>query len=191
MLYVTLNKNIWSTFADAAYGNEIKPTKFADEGLSVKLSCSYSSADYLYWYRQYPGSAPQFIMLISDGSKQAQESNVDSRFTARVTKERKSCGSDHLFCCCIRLCSVLLRSGAPQWQETQEHCTKTWYTLLHLSNTWHISNLPGMCRGGGGGCLSTCPFSPWCPKCPFVKAIFYFFILFFVIKRPFVKACPI
>ncbi len=34
--------------------------------------------------------------------------------------------------------------------------------------------------GGGGGCLSTCPFSPWCPKCPFVKAIiFYYFFIFF------------
>ncbi len=38
---------------------------------------------------------------------------------------------------------------------------------------------PGTCRGGGGGCLSTCPFSPWCPKCPFVKAISFFFFFFF------------
>ncbi len=27
-------------------------------------------------------------------------------------------------------------------------------------------------------CLSTCPFSPWCPKCPFVKAIFLFFFFY-------------
>uniref|UniRef100_A0A8C1LX23 Ig-like domain-containing protein n=1 Tax=Cyprinus carpio TaxID=7962 RepID=A0A8C1LX23_CYPCA len=63
---------------------------FADEGLSVKLSCSYSSAYRLLWYRQYPGSAPQFIVFISDGSKQAQESNVDSRFIAKVTKDKES-----------------------------------------------------------------------------------------------------
>ncbi|KAL0152147.1 hypothetical protein M9458_052578, partial [Cirrhinus mrigala] len=77
----------------ATYGNEIKPTKteeFADEGSSVKLSCSYSSAYYLHWYRQYPGSAPEFIMLISDSAKQAQESNVDSRFTANVTKNKEN-----------------------------------------------------------------------------------------------------
>uniref|UniRef100_A0A673M0V9 Ig-like domain-containing protein n=1 Tax=Sinocyclocheilus rhinocerous TaxID=307959 RepID=A0A673M0V9_9TELE len=58
-------------------------------GSSVKLSCSYLSALTLYWYRQYPGSAPEFIVLISDGSKQAQESNVDSRFTAKVTKDKE------------------------------------------------------------------------------------------------------
>ncbi|KAL0152118.1 hypothetical protein M9458_052549, partial [Cirrhinus mrigala] len=77
----------------ATYGNEIKPTKteeFAGEGSSVKLSCSYSSALTLYWYRQYPGSAPEFIVFISDGAKKAQESYVDSRFTANVTKDKEN-----------------------------------------------------------------------------------------------------
>ncbi|KAL0152121.1 hypothetical protein M9458_052552, partial [Cirrhinus mrigala] len=59
-------------------------------GLSVKLSHSYSSADTLYWYRQYPGSAPEFIVLIFDIEKQAQVSNVDSRFTAKVTKDKEN-----------------------------------------------------------------------------------------------------
>ncbi|KAL0152119.1 hypothetical protein M9458_052550, partial [Cirrhinus mrigala] len=75
----------------ATYGNEIKPIKteeFADEGSSVKLSCNYSSAYTLHWYRQYPGSAPEFIVLIFDSEKQAQESNVDPRFTAKVTKDK-------------------------------------------------------------------------------------------------------
>ncbi|KTF78329.1 hypothetical protein cypCar_00047719 [Cyprinus carpio] len=84
---------LFSAFAYAAYGNEIKPTKslkFIDEGSSVKLSCSYSSALTLYWYRQYPGSAPEFIVFISDRSEQAQESNVDNRFTAKVTKDKES-----------------------------------------------------------------------------------------------------
>ncbi len=83
----------WFTFADATYGNEIKPTKtleFADEGSSVKLSCSYSSAYTLHWYCQYPGSAPQFIVLISDSEKKAQESKVDSRFTTNVTKDKEN-----------------------------------------------------------------------------------------------------
>uniref|UniRef100_A0A671Q1X7 Ig-like domain-containing protein n=1 Tax=Sinocyclocheilus anshuiensis TaxID=1608454 RepID=A0A671Q1X7_9TELE len=83
----TFLKQIWT------HGNEIKPTKtleFADEGSSVKLSCSYLSALTLYWYRQYPGSAPEFIVFISDRSKQAQESNVDSRFTAKVTKDKEN-----------------------------------------------------------------------------------------------------
>ncbi|KAL0152144.1 hypothetical protein M9458_052575 [Cirrhinus mrigala] len=80
-------------FAYAAYGNEIEPTKkqdFADEGSSIELSCSYSSADYLHWYRQYPGSAPEFIVFIPDSTNQAQESKVDSRFTAKVTKNKEN-----------------------------------------------------------------------------------------------------
>ncbi|KAL1280590.1 hypothetical protein QQF64_015190 [Cirrhinus molitorella] len=80
-------------FAYAIYGNNIKPIKteeFAVEGSSVTLSCSYSSAFYLYWYRQYPGSAPEFIVLILDSEKQAQESNVDSRFSTKVTKDKEN-----------------------------------------------------------------------------------------------------
>ncbi|KTF83250.1 hypothetical protein cypCar_00022197 [Cyprinus carpio] len=82
-----------SAFAYAAYGNEIKPTKtveFADECSSVKLSCNYSSAFNLHWYRQYPKSAPEFIMLISGSAKEAQESYVDSRFTAKVITDKEN-----------------------------------------------------------------------------------------------------
>ncbi|KTF81140.1 hypothetical protein cypCar_00049948 [Cyprinus carpio] len=81
-----------SAFAYATYGNEIKPTKteeFAEEDSSVQLSCSYSSAYYIHWYRQYPRSAPQFIVLISGSAKEDRKSNVDSRFTAKVTKDNK------------------------------------------------------------------------------------------------------
>ncbi|KAL0152126.1 hypothetical protein M9458_052557 [Cirrhinus mrigala] len=82
-----------SAFAYVTYGNEIKPTKteeFVDKGSGIKLSCNYSSADYLHWYRQYPGTAPEFIVLISDSAKQAQETHVDSRFTAKVTKNKEN-----------------------------------------------------------------------------------------------------
>uniref|UniRef100_A0A9J7XTD8 Ig-like domain-containing protein n=1 Tax=Cyprinus carpio carpio TaxID=630221 RepID=A0A9J7XTD8_CYPCA len=69
------------------------------EGSNVTLSCSYSSADYLYcyssayylhWYRQYPGSAPEFIVLISDSAKEAKESYVDSRFMTKVSKGKEN-----------------------------------------------------------------------------------------------------
>ncbi|CAL8234864.1 unnamed protein product [Boreogadus saida] len=32
------------------------------QGDGVTLSCSYTSADYFFWYRQYPSSPPQFLI---------------------------------------------------------------------------------------------------------------------------------
>ncbi|KAK2900784.1 hypothetical protein Q8A67_008899 [Cirrhinus molitorella] len=61
--------------------DQIRPNKdtyVITEEETVALSCTYdtsSSYAYLYWYRH---------------AKQAQESNVDSRFTAKVTKDKEN-----------------------------------------------------------------------------------------------------
>ncbi len=52
----------------------------------VILSCSYSSADYLYWYRQNPRSAPEFLVLIFDGATNTKKSAVDPRLSIKLTK---------------------------------------------------------------------------------------------------------
>ncbi|KAL1280591.1 hypothetical protein QQF64_015191, partial [Cirrhinus molitorella] len=75
----------------ATYGNEIKPIKtkeFAVEGSNVTLSCSYSSARSLFWYRQYPGSTPEFLLIL-DGTKSAKNSDVDPRLSIKLTKREQ------------------------------------------------------------------------------------------------------
>ncbi len=66
-----------------------KTEEFVAEGSDVTLSCSYSSAWSLLWYRQYPGSAPEYLVLISEGAKQAQTSDVDRRFSTNFRTEKQ------------------------------------------------------------------------------------------------------
>ncbi|KAL0201062.1 hypothetical protein M9458_004252, partial [Cirrhinus mrigala] len=56
----------------------------------VTLSCSFSAPggnDYLHWYRQYGRSKPEFLVLTYTSAKDAQQSVVDPRFTANITKK--------------------------------------------------------------------------------------------------------
>ncbi|KAG9338449.1 hypothetical protein JZ751_025853 [Albula glossodonta] len=69
-------------------------TVHAVEGNSVRPSCSYTASEirssYLHWYRQYPRSAPQFIILIH-GSKDKEEKDG---FTVKHDNQNKSVNLD-------------------------------------------------------------------------------------------------
>ncbi|ROL44191.1 T-cell receptor alpha chain V region RL-5 [Anabarilius grahami] len=79
----------------AVFGNVIKPNKtdvFAEEGSSVTLSCSFSASgaqDYLFWYRQYGRTKPEFLVFIFGSTKKAP-SDVDPRFSAEVEKKEQN-----------------------------------------------------------------------------------------------------
>ncbi|XP_062408113.1 polymeric immunoglobulin receptor-like [Sardina pilchardus] len=69
-------------------GNKIMPNSaelHKVEGDDLTLSCNYSSGDYLQWYRQYPRSAPQFLLFIISPDSPGT-SDVDPRFSGRMNK---------------------------------------------------------------------------------------------------------
>ncbi len=60
-------------FAGESNGNFIRqnqPSVVLTEGSSTSLSCSYDGSAYsLHWYRQKPGSKPEFLLLIVRSTK--------------------------------------------------------------------------------------------------------------------------
>ncbi|TFJ97723.1 DNA polymerase delta catalytic subunit [Platysternon megacephalum] len=78
----------------AAFGNSIQsnePEVSGPVGGSVTLSCSYTTSDthvYLYWYRQYPNQAPQYILWKGAKSASGTSHTADfaqKRFSSQAT----------------------------------------------------------------------------------------------------------
>ncbi|KAI5630521.1 hypothetical protein C0J50_10148, partial [Silurus asotus] len=77
-----------------SFADKIGPTdKDADilrkETETVTLKCLYetSSEDiYLYWYKQYPNSAPQFLLYKGARSYSAASTPTDSRLQTQTTR---------------------------------------------------------------------------------------------------------
>ncbi len=63
----------FNVFAGESNGNVVRPNQpsvVLTEGSSTTLSCSYDGSAYsLHWYRQKPGSKPEFLRLIVESSK--------------------------------------------------------------------------------------------------------------------------
>ncbi|KAL2097865.1 hypothetical protein ACEWY4_007072 [Coilia grayii] len=57
------------------------------EGFSVILSCNYTSATILQWYRQYAGSAPTFLMTVYS-AEEDQRYEEDVRISGALNEEK-------------------------------------------------------------------------------------------------------
>uniref|UniRef100_A0A3B1JFY0 Ig-like domain-containing protein n=1 Tax=Astyanax mexicanus TaxID=7994 RepID=A0A3B1JFY0_ASTMX len=58
------------------------------EGADVTLSCKYTAVNInnLQWYRQYPGSEPEFLIFLTEAQG---ASNSTLRLTAKADKQQK------------------------------------------------------------------------------------------------------
>ncbi len=117
----------------------IEPTTFAlltqcsTTEPHVILSCSYFSADYLYWYRQNPRSAPEFLVLIFDGATNTKKSDVDPRLSVKLTKWEQNVP---LLLYQALLCTTVL--WGPQRQETHQFTTQTLYPVRKSKSSYSL-----------------------------------------------------
>ncbi|KAG6924753.1 hypothetical protein G0U57_016587 [Chelydra serpentina] len=78
-----------SALGDSVQSNN--PEVSGSAGVSVTLGCSYTTSDtrvYLYWYRQYPHQAPQYILY--RGAKSYRDLGdtagfAEQRFSSQAT----------------------------------------------------------------------------------------------------------
>ena len=79
------------------YSVDLTPVKQKENrlvGTSVSLSYTLSKtatgSDYFFWYRQYPGEPPQFLLSISGlgFNKTAESLGSDKRFSTELTEEK-------------------------------------------------------------------------------------------------------
>uniref|UniRef100_A0A673LF37 T-cell receptor alpha/delta variable 19.0 n=1 Tax=Sinocyclocheilus rhinocerous TaxID=307959 RepID=A0A673LF37_9TELE len=89
-------------FEGGSFANVITPVQTEvskKEGENFTLSCSYSSASTLQWYRQYPGSAPEFLLIILHATgKVSQKLNENKNRVELIISSVKVTDSALYYC---------------------------------------------------------------------------------------------
>ena len=126
------------------YSVDLTPVKKEEnslEGTTVTLSYRRSrtatGSDDLFWYRQYPGEPPQFLLYISGlGIKKTAESlGSDKRFSTELTEEKT--GVD------LKISSAAVTDSALYYCALRPTVTGNTDSLYkNLLSTEHISLSP-------------------------------------------------
>nr|ACI67224.1 T-cell receptor alpha chain V region CTL-L17 precursor [Salmo salar] len=145
---------IWSlimfSVIGGSYEQTIEPNQhevYAEVGSNILLSCNYSSAYNLLWYKQSPGPAPQYLLLIphSTGTEYRDDS-LDSRFSGKLNKEKTRVDLEissaevtdsALYYCALRPLGsykIIFGTGTKVIVNSREKHEPSYYTL-NSSNT--------------------------------------------------------
>ncbi|KAI5629328.1 hypothetical protein C0J50_10510, partial [Silurus asotus] len=81
-------------FTAGSFADKIEPTDkdaniLSKETETVTLKCSYETSSeiiYLYWYKQYPNSAPQFLLYKGARSRSDANTPTDTRLESKTTR---------------------------------------------------------------------------------------------------------
>uniref|UniRef100_A0A8C1JXK8 Ig-like domain-containing protein n=1 Tax=Cyprinus carpio TaxID=7962 RepID=A0A8C1JXK8_CYPCA len=87
--FLLLKMHFSVSFTGISFANTIQPLsseKHVFRGEKVTLSCNYSgNVDNLQWYRQYPGSRPEHLILVTEYS----EPDLSLHLSAKASKDLK------------------------------------------------------------------------------------------------------
>uniref|UniRef100_A0A3P8QDL2 Ig-like domain-containing protein n=1 Tax=Astatotilapia calliptera TaxID=8154 RepID=A0A3P8QDL2_ASTCA len=116
---------------------QAKGEETAAAGGTVTLGCLYNTsiqAQNLQWYRQDPGSAPQFLLLITDTSEPSvlRATPPNPRLTAALDKERNRVN--------LEISSAAVSDSAVYYCALQPTVTGNSKTLY--KNLWSKQNTP-------------------------------------------------
>ncbi|XP_045062062.1 uncharacterized protein LOC121534820 [Coregonus clupeaformis] len=110
---VTLSYNYSRTATGDSFQQTIQPNQhevYGEEGSNVQLSCNYSSAYSVLWYKQYPGSAPQFLLFIHHASRTVVRAKPPyPHLTVKLNKDKN--------CVDLEISSVEVRDSALYYSD--------------------------------------------------------------------------